>query len=66
MEKELPGHILGFLGSLWHRLTFVVEKWGPGKSVMIKKERQLVAPIVAQPPLMVLNVLNISEQNLEE
>lgn len=27
--KELFKNTLGFLGSLWHRLASIVEKWGP-------------------------------------
>lgn len=27
LEKELPGDILGFLGSLWHGLSSTVEIW---------------------------------------
>ena len=29
MSEVLPGHIPGFLGSLYHGIACIVEKWGP-------------------------------------
>ena len=29
MSEVLPGHIPGFLGSLYHGIASIVEKWGP-------------------------------------
>jgi len=29
ISEVLPGHILGFLGSPYHRIASIIEKWGP-------------------------------------
>jgi len=29
LDKTIPGHIPGFLGSPYYRLAVISEKWGP-------------------------------------